>query len=123
MKARVMTLLAVAALAAQVGAMERVPLDGTWDFAFREGERLAAAAADFTATAWDETAVLAAVRGEDSCFNVHRGTYKMVGTDGENVWIPDEANGPHIRITEKMSKIDVAQVIDELVCRKPATRK
>ena len=52
MKTEVMTMtfLAVAALAAQVGAMERVPLDGTWDFAFREGERLVAAAADFEAT-------------------------------------------------------------------------
>ena len=73
--------------------------------------------------AWDETAVLAAVRGEDSYFNVHRGTYKMVGADGADVWIPDEANGPHLRITEKMNKLDVARVIDELICRKPAARQ
>jgi hypothetical protein len=74
-------------------------------------------------SAWDETAVLAAVRGEDSYFNVHRGTYRMVGTGGENLWIPDEANGPHVRITEKLNKSEVGKIIDELICRKPAAEK
>ena len=69
--------------------------------------------------AWDETAVLAAVRGESSYFNVHRGTYRMVGDTGANVWIPDEANGPHVRITEKVNKQEVGRVIDELICRGP----
>ena len=70
-------------------------------------------------SAWDETAVLAAVRGEERYFNIHRGTYKMVGKDGDNVWVPDEAKGPHIRITEKLNKCEVGKVIDELICRKP----
>lgn len=74
-------------------------------------------------SAWDETAVLAAVRGEGSYFNVHRGTYRMVGTGGENLWIPDEANGPHVRITEKLNKSEVGKIIDELICRKPAAEK
>lgn len=69
--------------------------------------------------AWDETAVLAAVRGETSYFNVHRGTYKMIGDTGENVWIPDEENGPHIRLTEKVSKVEVGRIIDALICRPP----
>ena len=69
--------------------------------------------------AWDETAVLAAVRGVDSYFNVHRGTYRMVGTEGENEWVPDEANGPHLRLTEKTNKIRVGKIIDELICRGP----
>jgi len=73
-------------------------------------------------SAWDETAVLAAVRGVDSYFNVHRGTYRMIGKEGENEWVPDEANGPHLRLTEKMSKIEVGKVIDELMCRKPAKK-
>lgn len=69
--------------------------------------------------AWDETAVLAAVRGEESYFNVHRGTYKMIGDTGENVWIPDEENGPHLRLTEKVNKLEVAKIIDELIMRGP----
>ena len=70
--------------------------------------------------AWDETAVLAAVRGESSYFNVHRGTWRMIGDKGENEWVPDEEKGPHIRITEKASKTEVGRVIDELICRGPA---
>ena len=69
--------------------------------------------------AWDEIAVLAAVRGAESYFNVHRGTYRMVGDSGENEWVPDEEMGPHMRLTEKVNKIEVGKVIDELICRGP----
>lgn len=50
---------------------------------------------------------------------VHRGTYKMIGDSGENMWIPDEENGPHLRLTEKTNKNEVGKVIDELICRPP----
>lgn len=73
--------------------------------------------------AWDETAVLAAVRGTDKYFNVHRGWYRMVGDKGENEWIPDEVNGTHLRLTEKLNKAEVGRIIDELMCRPPAMRK
>ena len=43
----------------------------------------------------------------------------MVGAAGENEWIPDEENGPHVRLTEKVNKIEVGKVIDELMCRRP----
>lgn len=69
-------------------------------------------------SAWDETAVLAAVRGEESYFNVHRGEYRMVGNVGENVWSPDESHGRHLRITEKLNKVEVGRIIDELICEK-----
>jgi len=69
-------------------------------------------------SSWDETAVLAAVRGEDSYFNVNRGRYRMVGRDGADEWAPDE-NGPHVRITEKMPKAEVGRIIDELIMRRP----
>jgi len=72
--------------------------------------------------AWDETAVLAAVRGVDSYFNVHRGTFRMIGNAGEDEWVPDEANGPHLRLTEKVNKGEVGKIIDELICRKPACK-
>ena len=58
------------------------------------------------------------MRGTERYFNVHRGTYRMVGTDGENVWSPDEENGPHLRVTEKVNKNEVAKVIDGLMGRR-----
>ena len=69
--------------------------------------------------AWDETAVLVAVRGIDPYFNTERGTYRMVGSKGDDEWAPDAENGPHLRITERMPKAEVARVIDELMTRKP----
>ena len=67
--------------------------------------------------AWDETAVLIAVRGTERYFNVERGTYRMVGGDGDNEWAPDAENGPHLRVTEKLSKAEVGRIIDELMLR------
>lgn len=67
-------------------------------------------------SAWDETAVLAAVRGETSYFNTERGRYRMTGADGNDEWAPDE-NGPHLRITEKLAKAEVGRIIDELILR------
>ena len=71
--------------------------------------------------AWDQTAVLIAVRGTEPYFNVSRGMYRMTGSDGSNEWLPDE-NGPHLRVTEKVSKAEVGEIIDELMLRSPATR-
>ena len=73
-------------------------------------------------SAWDETAVLAAVRGTDDYFNVYRGTYRMIGEDGKDEWAPDAENGPHLRITEKVSKTEIGRIIDELICRAPRAR-
>ena len=69
--------------------------------------------------AWDETTVLIAVRGTEPYFNVERGTYRMVGSDGENEWAPDAENGLHLRITEKLPKAKVGAIIDELICHPP----
>ena len=70
-------------------------------------------------SAWDETAVLIAVRGTEPYFNVERGTYRMVGNDGADEWAPDAENGPHLRVTERMSKAEVGRIIDELMMRQP----
>jgi hypothetical protein len=69
--------------------------------------------------AWDQTAALIAVRGIDPLFNSERGTYRMVGADGANEWAPDSENGPHLRVTEKISKAEVGRIIDELMGRSP----
>ena len=70
--------------------------------------------------AWDETAVLVAVRGTEPYFNTERGVYRMVGTDGANEWAPDAERGPHLRIAEKMPKAEIGRIIDELMMRLPA---
>ena len=70
-------------------------------------------------SAWDETAVLIAVRGTDRYFNVERGTYRMVGDKGDDEWAPDAESGPHLRVTEKLAKAEVAKIIDELMLRRP----
>lgn len=69
-------------------------------------------------SAWDEVAALVAVRGE-TYFNVHRGTYRFCGTKGEDEWVPDEENGRNARVTEKLNKVEVGKIIDDLLCRKP----
>jgi len=68
---------------------------------------------------WDETAVLYAVRGAVDVFGTERGTYRMIGADGENEWIADE-KGPHLRLIEKMPKKAVGALIDDLMCRPPS---
>ena len=69
--------------------------------------------------AWDQTAVLIAVRGIDPLFNSERGAYRMVGAEGADEWVPDAENGPHLRVTEKLSKAEVGRIIDELMLRLP----
>ena len=59
------------------------------------------------------------MRGIEPYFNVERGTYRMVGDKGDDEWAPDAEDGPHLRITEKVSKAEVGRVIDELICRGP----
>ena len=73
--------------------------------------------------AWDETAVLVAVRGIEPYFNAERGMYRMVGGDGADEWAPDAENGPHVRITERLSKAELGRIIDELMMRKPKNGK
>ncbi len=73
-------------------------------------------------SAWDETAVLAAVRGEETYFNVNRGRYRIVAADGADEWAPDE-NGPHVRITEKLPKAEVGRIIDGLMLRPPRAHR
>lgn len=70
-------------------------------------------------SAWDETAVLVAVRGWEKYCNAERGTYRMVGDKGDDEWAPDAENGRHLRITEKLSKAEVGRVIDGLMTRPP----
>jgi inosine-uridine nucleoside N-ribohydrolase len=66
-------------------------------------------------SAWDQAAVLVAVRGTEKYFNVERGTYRMVGEEGVNEWIPGGENARDCRIVEKICKAEVGRVIDSLM--------
>lgn len=71
---------------------------------------------------WDQTAVLIAVRGWERYFGLERGRYEMVGDKGENRWIADERSICG-RVTEKLSKAEVARILDELMCRPSKSRQ
>jgi inosine-uridine nucleoside N-ribohydrolase/lysophospholipase L1-like esterase len=63
---------------------------------------------------FDQSCVLAAVRGPGSFFDVERGRMEMVGNKGDNVWTPDPA-GPHARMVDKWPRTRVAALIDDLM--------
>jgi len=71
---------------------------------------------------WDQTAVLIAVRGWEKYFNLERGAYRMVGSDGADEWVADVSSSGG-RVTEKLPKVEVAKIVDELMCRKPTSEK
>ena len=70
---------------------------------------------------WDETAVLAAVRGTKGYFNEEHGTYVMQKGSGKNRWLADPESR-NFRLTPLMAKSDIGAVIDELMTRKPMMR-
>ncbi|MBQ6135928.1 MAG: nucleoside hydrolase [Kiritimatiellae bacterium] len=68
--------------------------------------------------AWDESAVLAAVRGEESYFAVENGFYEMLDDKGHDIWRYDPAS-PSCRILQKTPRVEVGRIIDELMLRVP----
>ena len=69
-------------------------------------------------SSYDQTAVLAAVRGPESHWAVVRGTARIAG-DGENAWTADAA-GPHAYLVEATPRDDLARVIEDLMVMPPA---
>ena len=70
-------------------------------------------------TAWDETTVLAAVRGTGKYFKVQPGYYRMVGEKGDNVWTDDpKAKGG--RLVGILSNEEVGRTMDDLIAEEPA---
>ncbi len=76
---------------------------------------------DLGRCSWDQTAVLAAVRGVDAYFAADRGTYVMVGEEGANEWRPDPKSR-NCRLTVKTPKAEVGKIIDELIVRDPKAK-
>ena len=70
---------------------------------------------------FDQSCVLAAVRGVGSFFDVEKGRMTMVGDKGDNLWMPDP-NGPHARMVDKWPRERIAALIDDLMAAPPANR-
>ena len=66
---------------------------------------------------WDQTAVLAGVRGTEKYFGLLKGRM-IVNPNGSNTW-EDDPNGPHDRITWKMPKEELTILIEELMMHVP----
>ncbi|MCH5719039.1 nucleoside hydrolase [Niabella hibiscisoli] len=64
---------------------------------------------------WDQTAVLAGVRGAANYFNTVRGRFVLLD-NGKNVWENDPA-GKHYYYTFKMSPAGLSDIIEELMTR------
>ncbi len=67
---------------------------------------------------WDESAVLIAVRGEDSICAVERGYYEMTDDKGNDTW-RYRLDSPHCRVLPKLSREEVGAIMDELMLRPP----
>lgn len=70
---------------------------------------------------FDQSCVLAAVRGPGSFYALQRGRMEMPGDKGDNVWKPD-ANGPHTIMTyiPDWPRERIAAEIDRLMALQPA---
>ena len=64
---------------------------------------------------WDQTAVLAGIRGSGNYFNTVRGRFVLLD-NGKNVWENDPA-GKHYYYTFKMSPAGLSDIIEELMTR------
>lgn len=69
---------------------------------------------------WDETAVLAAVRGTADYFDVVRGKMTVLD-DGSNTWTDDE-QGPHAYLVFKMPKEQLTAEIEHLMMHQPQAK-
>lgn len=70
---------------------------------------------------WDHTAIIVAAEDCSGLFNFERGRFAMVGEDGTNDWTPSPT-GPHLRITEKVPRKEIADRIEEMMLRAARAR-
>ena len=68
---------------------------------------------------WDETAVLAAIKGYKPWWGIEKGKM-IVAEDGSNTWIKELS--PHSRLTEMQSPAIVQQLINKLIMHQPSKK-
>ena len=68
--------------------------------------------------AWDQCAVLAAVRGWEHDFGIERGRFDILNAKGDNAWTA-VSDGNHYVLTEKTPRVEIRRAIDDLMARPP----
>ncbi|MDD3108127.1 MAG: nucleoside hydrolase [Alistipes sp.] len=71
---------------------------------------------------WDQTAVLAAVRGADPYFATESGRMSVNANDSTNRWTPDP-QGSHVRLLPKMPLPELTATIEALMCHQPVAQR
>ena len=75
---------------------------------------------------WDQTAMLAAVRGQEKYWTVVTKGHCHVKADGSNEWrqSPDKPNQSHLAWNDKLAKpARIAKIIEDLMLRPPRRAK
>lgn len=85
----------------------------------REAYRLYFRGRPANRSSWDQTAVLAAVRGPGPYWKVVTGGHCHVEPDGSNQWRKSPHNPNHAYLAEKMPLGQVARAIEDLMVRPP----
>lgn len=67
---------------------------------------------------WDQTAVLVAIKGHDSYFNLKTGTIVINDTTGANKWI-DNPDGEHAYLIKKRPENEIAGIIENYMKHQP----
>lgn len=70
---------------------------------------------------FDQTAVLAAVRGPGNYFATESGTLRM-NADSSTVWTPGPS-GRHARLVQHMDRDSLARIVDALMAHRPAVAR
>ena len=78
---------------------------------------------------WDEVTVFAAVHNIGRYFNTENGTFRMIGDNGEDEWIPDpKSRNCRLLLAEGRKRYNypgwsIGRLIDELIAREPKCRR
>ena len=73
-------------------------------------------------SSWDQTAVLAAVRGPAAYWNVVTGGTCEADSDGTNRWRENPNDTRHAYLTEKMPREQLTKLIEDLMVQPPGNR-
>ncbi|GAA4085143.1 hypothetical protein GCM10022392_02420 [Mucilaginibacter panaciglaebae] len=66
---------------------------------------------------WDETAVLVAMKGYTTYYDLHPGKMKPLAADGKNTW--DDNNETQGYLVEKVNHLQVQDLINKLIMHQP----
>ncbi len=100
----------------------RLDVETPKDNPVREAYRLYFRGKAGNRSSWDQTAVLAAVRGTSPYWKVVTGSHCDVEPDGTNRWREGPGESNHAYLVEKAPREDVARAIEDLMIRSPGRR-